>query len=99
VTIASAKGDVLGAAGGSTGFHQRGTQPAIAPAGLAATAFTSALMIAGTTHASPARKMRGAKKAPHIGTDFGHHDFSGSPRGLQKVRETARSEAGYRLCG
>ena len=52
-TIARAKGGVLGAAGSSTGFHQRGTQPAIAPAGLAAAAFTSALMIAGT-HASPA---------------------------------------------
>jgi hypothetical protein len=62
----------------TTGFHQRGAYPAIASAGFAAAAFTRALMIAGT-HAGPAREMRGAGEAAHVGADFGHHHFGDAP--------------------
>ena len=76
VTITCAKGGALGAACGTAGFHQRGAYPAIASAGLAAAALTRALMIAGT-HAGPAREMRGAGEAAHVGANFGHHHFGG----------------------
>ena len=97
-TIARTKGAAFGATGRATGFHQHRTQPAITATGLAAAALASALMIAGA-QAGPARKMRGAGEAAHIGTDFGHHDLSGSPLNARDRDQTfnRRGERGQQL--